>query len=96
MKGRTVLESAMWNDFHVARRSDRLRTLSHQTYFKGRWFFSPPLFVKAGDGKNLERTTKIEHFDVFKKDDPDTLPLQLVPPFFETDELAACARGQRP
>ena len=37
-----------------------------------------------------------QHFDVFKKDDPDTFPLQLSPPFLETNELATCARFSIP
>ncbi|MBW1787968.1 MAG: hypothetical protein JRK53_15305, partial [Deltaproteobacteria bacterium] len=83
MKGRTVLKSVMWNDFHVACRSDRLRMLSHQAYFKGGRFFSALLFVETDDGENLEWSTKIEHFDVFKKDDPNTFPLHLFSPFLK-------------
>ena len=92
MKGRTVLKSVMWNDLHVSCRRDRFRMLGHQPYVKRRRFFSPLLLVKTGDGENLERTAEVEHFDVFKKDDPNTFPLQGFPPFFETNELAIYTR----
>jgi len=88
IEARTIFKCFMRDDFHIACGNDVVGMLGHQKDFKGWRFFPSLLLVQASCRENLKGAAEIEYFNVFKKNDSDTLPLHLLPPFHEPNAHA--------
>src|SRR5262249_1106701 len=79
VKIRATLEGEVWYYAQAPGRDHDIGFLRDQADFKRRRLFAPPSFVEPGDGKNLERTAKVQDFNVWKNQYASSLAIHKTP-----------------